>query len=314
MKNSKLVIVSGPTAVGKSKLAIALAKRINGEIISADSMQVYKHMDIGSAKIKEEEKKGITHYLIDVLEPSESFHVVLFKELALSAIKKIYDKNKIPIIVGGTGFYIQALLYDVNFKENNNQEEYEKKYIEFLQENSKSKLHMLLEKCDPDSAKIIHENNVKRVIRALVYYDIHGECISKHNKQEHEKESVFDSKYFVVTEKRETLYKKINQRVDMMIEEGLVKEVKGLIKMGCKKEWVSMQGLGYKEIFSYIKGEYSLEKAISLIKQGSRHYAKRQLTWFRREKNVIWIEKEKFNQEQETILQYMEQQIYGSKN
>ena len=309
MKNNKLIIISGPTAVGKSALAIQFAKKINGEIISADSMQIYKRMDIGTDKIKEEDMEGITHHLLSVLEPSESFHVVLFKELALKAMEQIYAKNKIPIIVGGTGFYIQALLYDIDFKENTNQEIYEEKYKNILQSEGKHFLYQLLEKLDADSAQIIHENNVKRVIRALVFYDMTGECISKHNKIEQGKKSVFDSSYFVITDKRENIYKKINQRVETMIEDGLVKEVKGLIKMGCKKEWVSMQGIGYKEIFSYVKGEYSLEKAILLIKKGSRNYAKRQLTWFKREKDIIWIDKDKFDNNQETMLKYMEEKI-----
>ncbi len=308
MKKNKLVIISGPTAVGKSNLAISLAKKINGEIVSADSMQVYKHMDIGTAKIKEEEMQGIKHHLIDVLEPSDPFHVVLFKEMAETAIQEIYQKNKTPILVGGTGFYIQALLYDIDFKENTNQDSFEKKYQLLYKTHGKGYLHKQLEKYDPISASIIHENNVKRVIRALVYFDMNGECISKHNKIEREKESKYDACYFVITEKRENLYVKINQRVDLMIEDGFVKEVKNLIKMGCKKDWVSMQGIGYKEIYSYIKGEDTLEKAISQIKQGSRNYAKRQLTWFRREKDVIWMEKESYRN-QEEMLQVMIEKI-----
>lgn len=305
MKKKKLVIISGPTAVGKSVLSVALAKKINGEIISADSMQVYKHMNIGTAKITQEEMDGVPHYLLDVLEPSEAFHVVRFKEMALDAIEKIYKKGKTPIIVGGTGFYIQALLYDVDFKTNINQEVYEKKYNRILDEEGVHALHEELQKVDPKSAEIIHENNVKRMIKALVFYDMNGECISAHNEAEMKKESAYDSSFFVITDNRDVLYERINRRVDQMMEDGLLNEVRELLKMGCKEEWVSMQGIGYKEIIDSENGMYSLDRAIELIKQGSRHYAKRQLTWFRREKNVIWVDREKFSDDNNKMLEFM---------
>lgn len=313
MKKQQLIIISGPTAVGKSSLAVKLAKKINGEIISADSMQVYKGMDIGTAKIMEDEMDGITHHLLDVLEPSEAFHVVRFKEMALKAMEQIYAEGKIPIIVGGTGFYIQALLYDVDFKTNENQEEYEKKYQKIVDEKGVHFLHEQLRKIDPKSAEIIHENNVKRVIKALVFYEMNGERISSHNEEEMKKESVYDSSYFVITDNRDKLYERINKRVDQMLEGGLLEEVESLISAGCKKDWVSMQGIGYKEILAYKNNDYTLERAVELIKQGSRHYAKRQLTWFRREKNVIWVDREKFDNNNDYMLDFMIKKINKKK-
>lgn len=309
MKKQKLIIISGPTAVGKSSLSIELAKKINGEIISADSMQVYKGMDIGTAKIRKEEMEGIPHYLLDVLDPSEAFHVVRFKEMALKAMEHIYEKGKIPIIVGGTGFYIQALLYNVDFKSNENQDHFEEKYQKLVDEKGVHFLHKELEKIDPKSAEIIHENNVKRVIKALVFYEMNGECISTHNEAEMQKESAYDSSYFVITDNRDKLYERINKRVDQMLKEGLLEEIDSLIADGCKKDWVSMQGIGYKEMLAYKNKEYSLERAIELIKQGSRHYAKRQLTWFRREKDVIWVDRETFDNNNDNILDFMIKQI-----
>lgn len=304
MNKKKLVIISGPTAVGKSALSIALAKKINGEIISADSMQVYKYMNIGTAKIKPEEMEGVPHHLLDVLDPSEAFHVVRFKEMALEAMDEIYKKGKIPILVGGTGFYIQALLYDVDFKENTNQELFEQKYQKIYKEQGAHALHDKLVEVDPKSAEIIHENNIKRVIKALVFYDMNGECISSHNEAEM-KESAYDSSFFVITDHRDELYTRINNRVDQMMKEGLLEEVRSLIKMGCKEDFISMQGIGYKEIIASEKGEYSLERAIELIKQGSRHYAKRQLTWFRREKDVIWVDRAQYAGDHDAMLNFM---------
>ncbi|MCP1101687.1 tRNA dimethylallyltransferase [Aequitasia blattaphilus] len=286
-----LIIISGPTAVGKTELSVALAKKINGEIISADSMQVYQEMNIGSAKITSEEMEGIPHHLIDVLNPREDFNVVTFKKMALEAMDKIYQKGKIPILVGGTGFYIQALLYDTEFAENKEDKSYRNYLENIAKEEGKEVLFDMLKKVDEKSTKIIHPNNVKRVIRALEFFNETGSPISEHNKREKEKESPYQYYYFVLNMERAILYDRIDKRVDIMIEEGLVEEVTHLKELGLTKNMVSMQGLGYKEILAFLEGEITLEEAIYLIKRDTRHFAKRQLTWHNGKKDVIWIEK-----------------------
>lgn len=298
-----LVILTGPTAVGKTKASIRLAKAIQGEIISADSMQVYKHMDIGSAKIKPEEMEGVIHHLVDVLEPHEEFHVVRFQEMAKQAMEEIYKRGHIPIVVGGTGFYIQALLYDIDFTEDNGDDAYRKELEAFAKEKGAEPLHEMLEKVDPESAKEIHANNVKRVIRALEYYHLTGEKISIHNQRERAKESPYEFRYFVLNDERENLYKRIDSRVDQMMAEGLVEEVRALKAKGYYKEMVSMQGLGYKEMFEYLDGEISLEEAVYKIKRDTRHFAKRQITWFKREKDVIWLNKQDYGYDEDKLLQ-----------
>jgi len=297
-----LIILTGPTAVGKTKASIGLAKALNGEIISADSMQVYKYMDIGSAKIRPEEMQGIRHYLIDDLEPNEEFHVVRFQQMAKEAMDAIYAKGKIPIVVGGTGFYIQALLYDIDFTESNEDTAYRQELEQLANEEGSEHLHEMLRKVDPVSADTIHANNLKRVIRALEFYHQTGEKISEHNEQERAKESPYDFCYFVLNDDREKLYERINLRIDQMLEEGLVEEVKFLKDKGCTRDMVSMQGLGYKEILDYLNGECTLEEAIYILKRDTRHFAKRQLTWFRRERDVIWINKSSYNYDEEKIL------------
>lgn len=301
----KLVILTGPTAAGKTKLSIALAKKINGEIISADSMQVYKHMDIGSAKIMPEEMNGVKHHLIDILEPTEDFNVVLFQQYAKAAMEEIYAKGKTPIIVGGTGFYIQSVLYDIDFTQNDEDTALREELEALAKEKGAEYLHAMLAECDPESATAIHANNVKRVIRAIEYNRQTGKKISEHNEAERAKESAYDSRYFVLTDERARLYANIDKRVDIMLEQGLVAEVQRLMDMGCERDSVAMQGLGYKEIISYLLGEISLDEALYLIKRDTRHFAKRQLTWFRREKDVIWVEKDKFAYDDEKMLQYM---------
>jgi tRNA dimethylallyltransferase len=303
--NKPLIILTGPTAAGKTKLSIELAKAINGEIISADSMQVYKHMDIGSAKIKPEEMQGIKHYLVDILEPTEDFNIVLFQKYAKQAIAEIYEKGKIPIMVGGTGFYIQSVLYDIDFNKSDEDSELRSELSKIAEEKGNQYLHDMLRECDSKAADLIHANNVKRVIRAMEFYRQTGMKISEHNKTEREKKSAYDSHYFVLNDEREKLYRNIDRRVDIMLEEGLVEEVKNLVNMGCKRDSVAMQGLGYKEIISYLEGEITLEEAIYLIKRDTRHFAKRQLTWFRREKDVVWIEKDKFAYDDDIMLKYM---------
>ena len=300
-----LIILTGPTAVGKTKASIGLAKALNGEIISADSMQVYKHMDIGSAKIRPEEMQGIKHYLIDELEPDEEFHVVRFQEMAKKALEEIYAKNKIPIVVGGTGFYIQALLYDIDFTENEEDTEYRKELEQLAAEKGADALHEMLRKVDPKSAEAIHANNVKRVIRALEFHKQTGGKISEHNEQERAKSSPYDFCYFVLNDERERLYERINLRIDQMLDDGLVEEVMSLKDQGYTKEMVSMQGLGYKEILDYLNGNCTLEEAIYILKRDTRHFAKRQLTWFRRERDVIWVSKNEHNYDEDKILNVM---------
>lgn len=304
-----LIILTGPTAVGKTKASIGLANALNGEIISADSMQVYRHMDIGSAKIHPEEMDGITHHLIDILDPREEFNVVKFQQMAKEAMRIIYSNGHIPIVVGGTGFYIQALLYDINFTESDSDNSIRAELEQFAKANGAEALHAKLRDIDPKSADTIHANNIKRVIRAIEYNIQTGELISEHNETERMKESPYDFTYFVLNDDRKNLYSRIDKRVDQMVEEGLVDEVKKLKEYGCTRDLVSMQGLGYKEILSYLEGEISLDEAIYLIKRDTRHFAKRQITWFKRERDVKWIDKASYLYNEEKILQAMLNQI-----
>jgi tRNA dimethylallyltransferase len=300
-----LVVLTGPTAVGKTKLSIALAKAINGEIISADSMQVYRHMDIGSAKIRPEEMDGVPHYLVDVLEPEEEFHIVRFQEMAHSAMKEIYAKGKIPILVGGTGFYIQAITRDIDFTQAEQEDGYRQELEALAKEQGAHVLHEMLMQVDPVSAKEIHENNIKRVIRALEFYHQNQSPISSHNEEQKTRTTPYNLAYFVLNAPRELLYKRIDARVDEMLSDGLLDEVRHLKDMGYHRGMVSMQGLGYKEILAYLDGEYPLEEAIRILKRDTRHFAKRQLTWFRREEDVLWINKEDYAYEDARILDHM---------
>jgi len=299
-----MIILTGPTAAGKTSLSIRLAKAVNGAIISADSMQIYKKMDIGTAKIMPEEMEGIDHYLVDELDPAEEFHVARFQEMAKAALEKIYEKGQIPIVVGGTGFYIQALLYDIQFTDTKTDEKYRQELKRTAEEKGNHYLHQKLAEVDPKSAEVIHENNVKRVIRALEYYKETGEPISKHNERERMRKSPYRFAYFVLTHERPVLYDRINVRVDQMLEQGLEEEVAALKKEGYDRNLVSMQGLGYKELLSYLDGEISFDEAVYRLKRDTRHFAKRQLTWFGREKDVIMIEKQSFKDD-EAILDYM---------
>lgn len=296
-----LIILTGPTSVGKTALSINLAKAVGGEIISADSMQVYKHMDIGTAKIKKEEMQGVRHYLIDELEPEEDFNVVKFQEYAHRYMDEIYSRGKIPVLVGGTGFYIQAVLNGIDFQEAEEDNACRENLLALAKEHGALYLHNRLKEVDPAAAIAIHPNNIKRVIRALEYHAQTGELISAHNEEQRRKESTYNFCYFVLNRSRELLYERINQRVDAMIEEGLVEEVKGLLAMGCTRNMVSMQGLGYKEIIRYLLGECTLEEAIKGIKQETRHFAKRQITWFKREREVIWISREDYKSEEDIL-------------
>ncbi|MBE5963491.1 MAG: tRNA (adenosine(37)-N6)-dimethylallyltransferase MiaA [Lachnospira sp.] len=291
----KLIVLTGPTAVGKTAASIGLAKAINGEIISADSMQVYKKMDIGTAKITKEEMEGVPHFLIDELNPDEEFSVAHFKKYADKYINEVYERGHIPIIVGGTGFYIQAVLNDIDFTETNVDTEYRKELEELARVNGPEYLHNMLFEIDPQAAEKIHFNNVKRVIRALEFYKETGTKISEHNDTQSAKSSPYNFAYFVLNDDREALYERIDKRIDIMLENGLIEEVKALLDAGYDRKLTSMQGLGYKEIAAYLEGEISLEEAIYILKRDTRHFAKRQLTWFRREKDVIFIDKSEYN-------------------
>ena len=290
MEQKPLVIIGGATGTGKSALSIELAKIISGEIISADSMQIYKGMDIGTAKITQEETRGIKHYLIDEEEPDFDFSVFEFKTRAKKYIEEVYSRGKIPILVGGTGFYIQSVLYDIDFSEESAPGDYRAK----LEAMDAGTLYGLLKKTDPESAALIHQNNKKRVIRALEYYHNTGEPISVHNKEQRQNKPPYNYAYFVLNRERAEIYKRTDRRVDLMIEAGLEAEVRGLLEGGLSENALSMQGIGYKEMVPYIKGEISLDEAVNLIKLDTRHFAKRQITWFKREKEAVWINYEDY--------------------
>lgn len=294
MEKKPLIILTGPTSVGKTALSISLAKAVDGEIISADSMQVYRHMDIGTAKITKDEMEGIPHYLIDELGPEEEFNVFLFQKYAKKYMDQIRAKGKIPIIVGGTGFYIQAVLYDIDFTDNETDVSYRHELEQVAINKGSGYLHRMLQKVDPESASVIHPNNNKRIIRALEYARMTGGKISSHNEEQKNKVSPYQYCYFVLTKDRVKLYDRINRRVDLMMDKGLLEEVKSLEDKGYTKDLVSMQGLGYKELLNYMEGGCGFEEAVTQIKKDTRHYAKRQITWFRRERDVIWVDKDTF--------------------
>lgn len=296
-----LIIITGPTAVGKTALSVELAKKVGGEIISADSMQVYRGMDIGTAKVKAEEMQGVVHHMIDVLEPSEEFNVFTFQKMAKAFAEAVLERGKIPVIAGGTGFYIQALLYDIDFTLDSKDDGYRTKLEALAQGEAPGFLHGLLKEVDPEAAKAIHENNQKRIIRALEFYHLNNRPISKHNETERKRSSPYNFCYFVLNDERERIYDRINKRVDKMIADGLIDEVRRLREAGLKRNMVSIKGLGYKEIFAYLDGEISKEAAINLIKRDTRHFAKRQLTWFRRERDVIWLNKQEFANDSDII-------------
>ena len=300
------VILTGPTAVGKTALSIALAKAIGGEIISADSMQVYRHMDIGSAKIMPEEMEGVPHHLIDVLEPAEEFNVVVFQKLAKQAVEEIYSRGHIPILVGGTGFYIQALVYDIDFTENNEDTALRQALEEQARREGADVLYERLRAVDPESCESIHAHNIKRVIRAIEFYEKTGKKISDHNREQRQNDSPYHFAYFVLTDSRDKIYQRIDERVDLMMAHGLMEEVRALRDRGCRRDMVSMQGLGYKELLACLEGEISLEEAVYLIKRDTRHFAKRQLTWFRREKEVIWVDKTVYDHDSQKMLMCMQ--------
>ena len=306
MDRKPLIILAGPTAVGKTSLSIRLAKETGGEIISADSMQVYRHMDIGSAKITKEEMEGVPHYLVDVLEPEEEFNVVRFQQMAKEAAERIWEKGKIPLVVGGTGFYIQALLYDIDFTENDGDESYRRQLEQKASdEEGASELYEMLKAVDLKAAQEIHPRNIKRIVRALEFYHQTGKKISEHNETQRQKMSPYNYAYFVLTDERSRLYERIDRRVDLMMEQGLLDEVRYLKERGVRKDSTAMQGLGYKELYAYLEGEYPLDEAVRIIKRDTRHFAKRQLTWFKRERDVIWADKSVIGQDEQKLADYM---------
>ncbi|MHB9927818.1 tRNA (adenosine(37)-N6)-dimethylallyltransferase MiaA [Clostridium botulinum] len=298
-----LLIIAGPTAVGKTDISIELAEKLNGEIISADSMQIYKYMDIGSAKITKDEMKGIPHHLIDVVEPHEEFNVSSFKTLAEKSIKDIWNKGKLPIIVGGTGLYINSLIYNYDFTDADRDEKYREYLTKLAEDKGKEYVHSLLKDIDEESYEKLYPNDLKRVVRALEVYKITGKSISEYTKENEKKlyDIPYNVNYFILNMNREVLYERINKRVDIMMSKGLIEEVKKLESMGYTPDMQSMKGIGYKEVLFYLNGDISLDEAIYLIKKGSRNYAKRQLTWFRKDKRSIWIDKDKYSSEEEIV-------------
>lgn len=298
-EKTPLLIVAGPTATGKSDSAVELALRMNGEVISADSMQVYRGMDIGSAKVTVEEMRGVPHHLIDCADPSENWNVVRFQKEARRAVQDIASRGRLPILCGGTGFYIQALLYDIDFTQMDENTPLRDRLSALAAEKGPEAIHALLLEKDPASAAAIHPNNLKRVIRAIEFMEESGGSIAAHNLQQRERESAYRSVFFVLTMDRARLYERIDRRVDIMMERGLVEEVARLRAMGIQRDSTSMQGIGYKQVYGYLDGEYDLEEAVRLIKRDTRHFAKRQLTWFKREKDVIWTDLDRFENRQQ---------------
>ncbi len=288
-----LVIIAGPTAVGKSDLAVEFSKEFGGEVISADSMQVYRMLDIGSAKITEAEMRGVPHHLISVLDPKEPFNVAVFQRLAKEALTGIYRRGHIPVICGGTGFYIQSVLYDIDFTDNPADLSIRERLTKLAEQEGPEAVRALLLEKDPKSAELIDSGNLKRMIRALEYQEMTGEPISVHNARERAKESPYEPHFYVLTMERERLYRRIEERVDRMMQDGLLEEVRHLIDYGCTREMTAMQGLGYKQLYAHLCGVISLAEAVENIKKETRHFAKRQLTWFRRERDVRWIDVEK---------------------
>lgn len=305
MEKEPLVILTGPTAVGKTALSIELAKVIGAEIISADSMQVYKGMDIGTAKIKSKEMQGVKHYLIDVINPEDEFDITLFKKLATQAINTVRANGHIPLIVGGTGFYIQSVLYDIEFTDVAKDTSYRDELYGLAEAKGAQYLHDMLRAVDAQSAASIHYNNVKRVVRALEYYKQTGTRISEHNEEQQKKESPYNYAYFVLNDDRKLLYDRINTRVEDMFKEGLIEEVRKLQKKGIDRKCTAMQAIGYKEVFDYIDGNVTLEQLKENIKNNTRHFSKRQITWFKREKDINWINLEEFGHDKQKVLDYM---------
>ena len=289
-----LIIITGPTAVGKTALSVETALKLDGEIISADSMQVYRGMDIGTAKIKEEEKKGVPHHLIDIINPDEEFNVTIFKDMAKKCIDDIASRGKIPIIAGGTGFYIQSVLYDVDFTDYDEDKRSEVRMLleDTLEEKGIDFMYERLKEVDPKYAEVIHKNNIRRVLHGLEYNIMTGNRLSEHNEEQRERTSPYNFLYFVLNDDRAKVYGRINKRVDEMLRDGLADEVRGLLEAGYSRDLQSMQGLGYKEMADYLYGECRYDEAVEIIKRDTRHFAKKQLTWFKRERVTVELNRE----------------------
>lgn len=283
-----VIVIGGPTASGKSNLAVELAKRIDGEIISADSMQIYKDMNIGTAKVTEQEKQGIKHYMLDIISPEERYNVSTYKKEAEKKIEEILAKGKVPIIVGGTGLYIDTLVYGIEFQGEEVDEEYRRVLNEIAEKEGLEKLYQKAVKIDPEAMRKISPNDRKRIIRVLEIYHKTGKTKTEQEKESRKNEVKYNYKVFAITMDREKLYKRIENRVDQMIEEGLIEEVKALKKKYSKFP-TAMQGLGYKEVVEYLENRISFEDMIENLKKETRRYAKRQLTWFRKNKEIIWL-------------------------
>jgi len=288
MKKPIVIVICGPTASGKTALSIELAKRINGEIVSADSMQIYKDMDIGSAKVTQDEMQGIKHYLIDCVYPNERYSVANYKQDAKVAIERIIDKGKFPIVVGGTGLYIDSLIYEIEYKDIKINEEYRRELEKIRDEKGLEVLYKKALEIDPEAMKKISPNDFKRITRVLEIYEATGKTKTEQEAQSRLNEIPYDYKVFAIDYDREKLYERINKRVDIMLEKGLIEEVKSLLEKYSQFP-TAMQGLGYKEVKQYLDGELSEEEMAEKIKQESRRYAKRQFTWFRKNKQTIWI-------------------------
>ncbi len=309
----KLILIAGPTASGKTKSSVLLAKQIGGEIISCDSMQVYRRMDIGTAKVRPEEMEGIPHYMIDVLEPTEGCNISWFKEQVTRHIEEISIRGKVPILVGGTGFYLNAILFDTQFEETDTDLSYRQSLEKEVRINGADSLHKRLQEVDPVSAEAIHANNVKRVIRALEYFHQTGVPISKHNEKERKKRealtSPYDYTFFALDMDREVLYDRINRRIDRMMDEGLLEEVKVLYDEGFSEDLTSIKAIGYKEFYPYFRGELTLDACIDKLKQNTRHYAKRQLTWLRHQAKPIFIPVDQYDFDAQKIVDVMKSKI-----
>lgn len=304
MKKEKLVAIVGPTAVGKTKVSIELAKALGGEIINGDSMQVYKGMDIGTAKITDKEMEGIPHHLFDIKDPTEPYSAAEFQELARPLVTEINARGNIPIVVGGTGMYIKALTHKFNFSDTDSDPDFRKKMEDIYKKQGSVSLYEKLKSIDPESAVTIHPNNVRRVIRALEIHHTTGAPASEQRKQENE--SPYRLATVGLTMERDRLYQRIDRRVDQMVEDGLIDEVRRLYENGVR-DCQSIQAIGYKEVYSYLKGECSKEEAIEQLKRNSRRYAKKQFTWFRHQMNVRWFDmtEEDVQKKISTILRFV---------
>ena len=319
LSKKPLIIIAGPTAVGKTAVSVSLAKALGGEIVSADSVQVYRGLDIGSAKVTKEEMEGVPHHLIDIIDVDKDYDVSMFQTMASEVIEGIYERGHVPILAGGTGFYIQGLLYGINFTEEDDdlhsdiRERLMKKAAE---EGGGEALYQRLSDLDPKSTEKIHEHNIRRVIRALEFYEIHGYPISQHNAEEREKTAVYSPAFFVLNDDRKALYERINKRVDLMVEQGLIEEAKRLYELKLPKDRTSLKGIGYRELleaFDMMEGtglaasenRAIIERAVEKIKQDSRNYAKRQITWFKRERDVNWVNIQEFDYKKDRITEWI---------